>query len=164
MKAFVISRGWIFHEFRSSWRKLHWMVINLLLKFKQLNNIHRENRLYSGAGNFSIFPTLWTTYPPSYSIKYLGLHYRSFLFLITHIVPSSTYLCYPSKGCNRRPLIQLYQILFRSTLNHDSPVYGLDSSLHLKSLILFRIQATLTRTWASELMPESHHFLTVDYR
>lgn len=75
--------------------------------------------------------------PSQNSAKLLGMHLDQKLTWITHIkilkakctqaLNIFKYISHPSKGCNRKLLIQLYKSLIRSRLDYGAPIYNLAS-------------------------------------
>ena len=78
------------------------------------------------------------------SAKMLGLHFDQNLTWSSHIkilkakciraLSVIKYLSHPSKGCNRKILLQLYKSLIRSRLDYGAPIYNTASNSVLKLL------------------------------
>ena len=90
----------------------------------------------------------------SESVKFLGLRFQSNHSWIQHIkiIKAKCYrainilkiLAHPSKGCNRKTLLPLYQSLIRSILDYGSPNYGLAPASQLS--LLDPVQNTALRS------------------
>ena len=82
--------------------------------------------------------------PVRNSAKMLGLHFDQKLTWSSHIkilkakctraLSVIKYLSHPSKGCNRKILLQLYKSLIRSRLDYGAPIFNSASNSVLKLL------------------------------